>query len=259
MVQHALRENKLGFEFYLSPSVNWPAHIHENLEIIFVREGGCTAYCQGKEYALGKNSVFLVPPNQVHRYTNHQIGTYYILCVKPELFLHFGNFFTENQPTIPLYNIENGDDTLLSLLDAAYEEYADEGHSVVVNGYITAFLGKLIKHYSFHKADQKSDTLMQIIYYCSEHYKENITVATVATALHISRSSVSHIFSTRLSMNFCDYINSLRLSEAIKLLQNRDLSISDVAAGSGFSTIRTFNRAFQKQYGVNPSEYRKIQ
>ena len=257
-MQHALRENKMGFEFYLSPSVNWPSHIHENLEIILVREGGCTAYCQGKEYALGKNSVFLVTPNQVHRYTNHKIGTYYILCIKPELLLHFGNFFTENQPTIPLYSAGD-DDTLLSLLDAAYEEYKNEGHSVVVDGYITAFLGKLIKHYSFHKADSKRDTLMQIIYYCSAHYKENITVDVVAKALHISRSSVSHIFSTRLSMNFCDYINSLRLSEAIKLLQNRDLSISDVAAGSGFSTIRTFNRAFQKQYGVNPSEYRKIQ
>jgi AraC-like DNA-binding protein len=58
-------------------------------------------------------------------------------------------------------------------------------------------------------------------------------------------------------MNFCDYINSLRLAEAEKILNNKSYTITEIAGMSGFSTIRTFNRAFLKKYGISPSAYRK--
>ena len=79
----------------------------------------------------------------------------------------------------------------------------------------------------------------------------------VADKLCISRSTVSHLFNERLAMNFCDYINSLRLSDAVKLLKNGKNTITEISDLSGFSTIRTFNRAFLKRYGISPSEYRK--
>ena len=59
-------------------------------------------------------------------------------------------------------------------------------------------------------------------------------------------------------MNFCDYINSLRLVDAVNMLGNENASITEIAYASGFSTLRTFNRAFLKYYGVTPSEYKRI-
>ena len=107
------------------------------------------------------------------------------------------------------------------------------------------------------KDDMNGDTVLEILQYCARHYKEEISVASIAEELKLSRSSVSHIFSLRIGMNFCDYLNGLRLSDAISLLKNKSYSITEVAERSGFSTIRTFNRAFLKQYGVSPSSYRK--
>ena len=123
--------------------------------------------------------------------------------------------------------------------------------------YLTALFGKLLKHYPIQKTRVANDTLSQILQYCAEHYKENISVEEVADKLRISRSTVSHLFNERLAMNFCDYINSLRLSDAVKLLKNGKNTITEVSDLSGFSTIRTFNRAFLKRYGISPSEYRK--
>ena len=60
----------------------------------------------------------------------------------------------------------------------------------------------------------------------------------------------------RLNMGFNDYINSIRVSNACKYLKKTELSITEISDVVGFNTMRTFNRAFQKQLGVTPSEYR---
>ena len=115
----------------------------------------------------------------------------------------------------------------------------------------------LLKHLKLQKKQTSSDVVLQIIDYCLKNYKEPLSVDDVASALNISRSSVSHIFSSRLAISFNDYVNSLRLSDAVKLLKNSNDSVTDIASKVGFGTIRTFNRAFLKQYGMSPTSFRK--
>ena len=57
-------------------------------------------------------------------------------------------------------------------------------------------------------------------------------------------------------MKFNDYINSLRVSAASRYLSGTDKSITEISELVGFGTSRTFNRAFLKQFGKSPSEYR---
>ena len=65
--------------------------------------------------------------------------------------------------------------------------------------------------------------------------------------------------SNKLKMGFNDYVNSLRISNACKQLIKSDASITEISENVGFNTLRTFNRAFMKQTGMTPSEYRKQQ
>ena len=82
-------------------------------------------------------------------------------------------------------------------------------------------------------------------------------MGSLAAALSLSEGHISHLFTYRLHQSFPDYINALRTNEAIRLLRNPKISISDVCTSCGFNSIRTFNRAFLKQYGISPSQYRK--
>jgi AraC-like DNA-binding protein len=55
-----------------------------------------------------------------------------------------------------------------------------------------------------------------------------------------------------------EYINECRLDYSATLLATRpDLSISDVAAASGFSNGSVFSRNFKEHYSLTPSEFRK--
>ena len=255
-MQDILTEIKTEFDFHRRRVINWPAHIHSEAEIVYVKQGSSHAFCQGKEYILEENCFFLVAPNQIHKFTEHVEGVYYVLAFETSKNKYFKELFEKSEPVNPLYIPNGDDDGMISLFEAAYEEYKRDGHSIIIDGYLIAFMGKLLRHYDLKDISVENNTVTRIISYCNAHYKENISVESVATDLHISRSSVSHVFSSAMSINFCEYINSLRLTDAVELLRNTRVSMSQVATASGFATIRTFNRAFQKLYGISPSKYR---
>ena len=76
--------------------------------------------------------------------------------------------------------------------------------------------------------------------------------------LGLSKYYISHLLGNKLGKRFNDYINSLRISEACKRLVDSDETMSAISDAVGFNTLRTFNRAFMKQMGVSPSDYRRI-
>jgi len=62
-----------------------------------------------------------------------------------------------------------------------------------------------------------------------------------------------------LNTTFYDYINSLRIEEQSLTLmrEHPDYTLERIATESGFQSLSTFRRAFLKEKGVTPSEYRK--
>lgn len=247
------------FHFKLEEKLDYFAHIHEDIELVYVKRGDATAFCNGAKYKLTDNSFFMVFPNQIHHYTDSVRGDYFVIKINPSQLLSYNNIFLEGEPVSALWHFEDGeDDNTANLVETAFWEFKRDGHSPIIDAYLTALFGKLLKHYKIEKGKLSRDTVLRILQYCSEHYKERVTVGDVASKLSISRSSVSHIFSSRLGINFCEYINSLRLSEAEQLLKNGNSPITEISDIVGFSDVRTFNRAFLKRQGVSPSVYRKI-
>lgn len=250
------REIKQEITFYSTHRLDYPAHIHEDIELVFVLRGGGTAYCDGKRYTLTANSFFLTFPNQVHHYIECTDGDYILLILKPYHLLGNHEIYAKGYPTCALQQVD-ADSTAITLLQTALREYNDSGSDLLLQAILTAFFEKLINHYDIARGYVSGDTVWRILQYCSEHFKEDISVTDLAEALGISTSTVSHIFGQRLGIRFNDHIHTLRLSEAAQLLHNRHYSVTDVSSMTGFSTIRTFNRAFRKQYGMSPSAYRK--
>lgn len=257
-MKKVFREIKKQIILKRQKKLDFPAHIHDDIELIFIRKGGGIAYCDGRKYVLTENCFFLVFPNQVHHYSECLDGDYVVIIAKPSNLFRYKDVFEVGVPSSAVWSFEKGeDDNTVQLLDIATKEFLRDGYNSIIEAYLTALFGKLLKFYDIKKSKTSNDTISKILQYCASHYKEAITVNSVAQNLHISRSSISHIFSSRLSINFCDYINSLRLVEAELLLKNKSYSITEISYLCGFSTIRTFNRAFLKRYGVSPSDYRK--
>lgn len=92
-MQKVFREIKEHLYFYECSSLNFLPYIHEDIELVFVKQGGGTAYSNGKKYILKEKSFFMVFPNQVHHYSDCSEGKYIVIIVKPDRLLSYNNIF----------------------------------------------------------------------------------------------------------------------------------------------------------------------
>ncbi|MBQ3821158.1 MAG: AraC family transcriptional regulator, partial [Bacteroidales bacterium] len=74
----------------------------------------------------------------------------------------------------------------------------------------------------------------------------------------ISRHNLNNLLNTFADgQSFPSYINSIRLTEAKKLLKNKtDMNISAVAEAVGFSPANLRDQ-FKRRFGLTPAEYRQ--
>ncbi len=93
--------------------------------------------------------------------------------------------------------------------------------------------------------------------YIRENYGAAINRDTVARVLQMSPSGFSRFFKTHTGMTFQDFVSDVRISRACELLVDKTQSVTEIAYGSGFGDVSTFNRAFRKFRGMTPSAYRK--
>lgn len=82
----------------------------------------------------------------------------------------------------------------------------------------------------------------------------------LAEGLGFSRHHTSQVINEHYGMNFFEFINFYRIQDAAFLLTETDadsLQITEIAYQVGFNNRTSFYRAFKKEFGVTPSEYRK--
>lgn len=253
------RENKpLAPSLKYKSSLDFPSHLHEDIELIYIIKGSGFAYCEAQKYELKEGSFFIAFPNQIHSYENFNKNVHlFSAIVKPSLLLQYNNIFLDCIPESNIYNYSQSDpENILALISYLMKEL-DTCSQDILQNYLTMIFGKILKHYSLRTRTIANDSVSEVVNYCTLHYAKPISISTVAKALNISESYISYIFNKRLFIHFSEYINALRISKALNLLEYSNQSVSAIAGEVGFNTIRTFNRAFQKRTGKSPSQMRK--
>ena len=84
-------------------------------------------------------------------------------------------------------------------------------------------------------------------------------VERLAADLCMERTGLYKKLTEMLDQTPTLFIRSIRMEQAARLLREGQLSVSEVAERTGFSSASYFSRLFQKTYGCNPSEYVKSQ
>ena len=93
--------------------------------------------------------------------------------------------------------------------------------------------------------------------FVDEHYADRITLEKAADIACLDKKYFSTYFHSKTGVRFVDWISWVRISHAMELIRRENRPISLVAEASGFSDLRTFERAFKKCTGVTPTEYKK--
>ncbi|MBQ4320808.1 MAG: helix-turn-helix transcriptional regulator [Oscillospiraceae bacterium] len=84
-----------------------------------------------------------------------------------------------------------------------------------------------------------------------------LTVAAAAERVHLSQSQLRRLFRKVLGRSPLEYLQDVRLSMAKNLLLYSSLSVGEIAVRCGYDSYSYFSRAFRKQTGLCPTQFRR--
>lgn len=99
--------------------------------------------------------------------------------------------------------------------------------------------------------------LEESISYLQDNYRENISVDQLAQDAHLSKYYYIKIFKAYTGQTPYDYLLSVRLQQAQKLLLDSESPVSAIARETGFSDSRIFISCFKKKVGITPLQFRR--
>ncbi len=99
--------------------------------------------------------------------------------------------------------------------------------------------------------------IKEILDYLSEHIYDKINICDIALFLSKSESTVKQLFSKYRSGGIMNYYNSLKITEAKKLIRENRYNISQIAELLCFDSSQHFAKCFKSYTSMTPSEYKK--
>ena len=231
------------------------AHLHKELEIIYVRKGKAVAYADKNSYLLNAGDMFIAFPNQVHYYRTVIRGEFMVLIFSPDILYDVSSKISKSKPDINCFtSLDDGN--LKDIFDSIYS-LDGEYKNIAISGYLNVVMSRILPKLRLQTVDTENNSaFFNVIDFCTRNFKDDITLDIVAEELHLSKYYISRLINNRLKQNFNEYINNLRISEACNLLRVTDEKIADISEDVGFGTIRSFNRAFKLIMAMSPAEYR---
>ena len=130
--------------------------------------------------------------------------------------------------------------------DGAYEHY--------LCGVIWQILGLLMRDNTVSAGTAASYVEPAISMIRSE-YQSSITVADIASRLHINRSYFFEIFKATTGVSPKKYLENVRMQRAAELLTKRGMNVTVTASSVGYPDVFSFSRAFKRYYSCSPTEY----
>ena len=104
---------------------------------------------------------------------------------------------------------------------------------------------------------ESRDLIEPALRYVSENYMHEIRVKEMADSCAMSESYFRKVFARVMEMPPLEYVNRYRINRSLQLLRATSDSVMSIAARTGFTSIATYNRNFQRYVGTSPVEWRK--
>jgi len=246
-------KRKIPFYVATSKGLSPLPHLHKEIEIVYVEQGSFLSHADSLSEEAVVGHLYISFPNQVHYYERPEVGKYYLVIVDTKVFFGLKDMLHEHIPVRNVVPVERETANYFELLLHSF----NNGNTAAMTGYINLIMADILPKLQLQPGSGTSNKALQrLLSYCEGHYAEDITLASVSEANHLSPCYVSHLFNQKLHISFCDYINTLRVRAACEMLSSTEKNIADISGDVGYGTIRSFNRAFQRVMKTTPQNYR---
>lgn len=228
-------------------------HFHHSVELVYVVSGSIRATLDGATYDVTAGTLLINASYTVHSYET-PVSSRSIIVILPVGQLPSARQQLRGRAFAAHLCPDDDAGTLGTLVRMLAE---NPGSPLVRKGLAYTLLGLLIDRVGLVDAPENTRTafIRDVLEYLQQHHTEPLSAGQIAAHFGYSRSRFSHIFNAQLGYTLSDYLGALRCRHAAQLLRETDMPVSDIAMQVGFESLRTFYRAFKKQYDMTPNTY----
>ena len=235
----------------------FPAHLHKQMEVIYVVKGQNRVTINDTTLILTDNQLAIADSFDSHEYEH--ITDTSITMILPYYALSQYNDFKNGRALATNFILDEAVGLQFKeLIDLMYRNRYDK---FILDGLITAFTGLIIKHIPLVKNETTAHRLLvlDILKYVEENFKKELTLEETAKHFAYSKYYFSKLFNNLLGCHFETYINIVRTQNVLHLIKDKKYNITDAVSESGFSSIPTFYRFFKSKYKCSIKTYIKQQ
>lgn len=240
-------------------------HFHPEWELIWLLDNPMTVSGGGGSFRAEKGDLLLFQPSEPHEL--HKVEencTFLCLQVSPELLRLENDLVVEPILLNPFLGEQAG--ALRSTLLAVARAYLNREQfsnlfcvgqaCLIFHQILNAVPVRAITREERISQEKRNKRLTSLIRFVDENYMHKIRLSDFAEAEGFSMSYLSHFIKSTLNQSFQEYVNSVRVNCACKLISGGEEKLTAVCMASGFSDYRYFSSAFKKQFGMTPEQYK---
>ncbi len=256
MIFHQPHNSKSSYSFnaFFYTTEIWDFYFHKNLELIYIVKGYVKCIINNSEYILTAGDYGLCLPYEVHSYIPQQEALYWVGVFSEDYVRIFANHIRGKEAEGFVFKCPESTDKLLQNVLISENVPSIYILKACLYAVCDAFLSEINLS---ENSNNKKTNISLIVQYISDNHTKNITLKDISELLGYDYNYVSRFFHSTFNMSFTNFLNIYRLETAIKLLEETDKKITDVAFESGFQSVRSFNNSFRLKFEASPSEYKK--
>lgn len=236
-------------------------HLHESLEILWVRSGCFELEHRGNRYLLHRGDAVLIAPDEIHAAGPHRGELFRFASLHvPRGFLDhcIGPNHVMGKPHVPLQFVSGklAEHLYQALLRGLPVARSAEDQKTCLQDALRSLSGHSLFSTRiaapasyFHPAVRSARTLIQ------KQYVETVDLSAIATEFGLHRRYLITLFKEAMGLPPHQYQIAKRIDFARCLLDDT-LSLSAVASTAGFSDQSHFYRYFKRTYCMTPRAYR---
>lgn len=252
---------------YFQPRTAVALHAHVGFfEISAITSGKGKISANNVTVPVSQGDIFISFPYDTHSIeADAQEGMNYSFCA---FFLKDEELLSEMEKLSLIYGKPSDriirSDTVNSLLATAIAETSKERlqQKKYLEAVFTQMIIQIIRAFnrqspSAATPSKREELCFQVMDYINTHIYSISSLEEIAEQFSYDYTYISKIFTRTTSQSISEYYRFQRLEVARALIHEGRLNISEIAERLKYASIYSFSKAFKKQYGMSPREYKK--
>lgn len=250
-----------------SPNESFGPHKHVRIEINYVQKGDCHIRIADELTIFHEGEIMIISSNIDHFFQAGSNGaTLLQLEFLPEILFGFTTDSSSSSTKIDLESlfceknrlirIVNNRRILQSIQNIVHEmESKNPFYRNLVVMYYAELLILLYRYMNevYHPLCT-NELFQKALSFIHLNYQTSISVQDVANHCQVSNRYLRYLFDRYLQVSPLEYLNKIRISKAVELLRDTNLSVKEVGFQCGFRSPQYFSRVFRQYRGYPPSK-----